>query len=45
MGTRQSRIFYEDIDAIEEYDIKLPYCIIIPGKLHFMEKEVLESFD
>ena len=45
MGTRQSRIFYEKIEEFEEQSIKLPYCIIIPGKLHFMEKEVLESFD
>ena len=45
LGTRQSRIFYESVEKVEEYQIKLPYCIIIPGKLHFMEKEVLESFD
>ena len=44
LGTRQSKILYRDIEGIEEYDIKLPYCIIIPGKLHFMEKEILDHF-
>ena len=24
--------------------IENPYCIIIPGKMHFVEKEVLETF-
>jgi len=45
MGTRQERIIYGDIEEVQEHNVKLPYCIIIPGKMHFMEKEVLESFD
>jgi diphthine synthase len=45
LGTRQRKIFYKNIEEVEEYQVKLPYCIVIPGKMHFMEKEVLESFD
>ena len=36
------------LDAKEEAEnlkgVLKPYSIIIPGKLHFIEKEVLESF-
>ena len=45
LGTKQRRIIYGDIEELKEYkNIKSPYCIIIPTKLHFLEKEVLEEF-
>lgn len=44
LGTRQSKILYRNIEEAEEYNVGLPYCIIIPGKLHFMEKEILDHF-
>jgi len=45
LGTKSRKIIYRDIDELREYfGIKSPYCIIIPTKLHFMEKEVLEEF-
>lgn len=46
LGTKHSKIFYKDIEAFKEFDgVRKPYCFIIPGKLHFLEKEVLEGFD
>lgn len=44
LGTRKGKILYRDINEVEEYNIKNPYCIIIPGKLHFTEKGFLENF-
>ena len=50
LGTKESKIYYDTIDAIlikekneDEEEIELPFCIIIPSELHFMEKEGLES--
>jgi len=45
LGTDNSRIYYNDISKLKnlKLEIKSPFCFIIPGKLHFLEKEVLES--
>lgn len=45
LGTNKQKIFYKNIEEFKEFTgIRKPYCIIIPGKLHFLEKEVLESY-
>lgn len=44
LGTEDSKIIYSEIGKLKNSEIKKPYCIIIPGKLHFVEKEVLENF-
>ncbi len=45
LGTKYSKIMYKFIEELREIrDIRHPYCMIIPGKLHFMESEVLEDF-
>jgi diphthine synthase len=44
LGTDKSRIYYNKISELKNKDIQAPYCFIIPGKLHFMEEEVLEGF-
>ena len=45
LGTKHSKIFYRTIEELREFDgVRKPYCIIIPGKLHFLESEVLDSF-
>lgn len=45
LGTRKRRIFYRFIEDVKKLkDIQHPYCIIIPGKFHFIEKEVLSEF-
>jgi len=46
LGTKNSKIFYGTIPELKEKDkeIKSPYCLIIPGKLHFFEEEILKGF-
>jgi diphthine synthase len=45
LGNKYQKIFYRKIKDFEEFtSVRKPYCIIIPSKLHFMEKEVLEDF-
>jgi diphthine synthase len=45
LGTKKRKILYRDINELEEFSgIKNPYCLIIPSKLHFIEKEFLEGF-
>ncbi len=44
LGCKDKRIIYNNINKLKTLDIKPPYCIIIPGKLHFMEEEVLEFY-
>jgi diphthine methyl ester synthase len=35
------KIYYESIDKLKRRKIESPYCLIVPGKLHFMEGELL----
>ncbi|MDP2628746.1 MAG: diphthine synthase [Nanoarchaeota archaeon] len=45
LGTRYSKIFYNNLEDFKKFtSVKKPYCIIIPSKLHFVEKEILEDF-
>lgn len=45
MGTDNRKILYRSLDELETYDgVKSPYCIILPSKMHFVEKQVLEGF-
>ena len=45
MGTDNRKILYREMNELESYDgVKSPYCIIIPSKMHFVEKEVLSTF-
>lgn len=44
LGNEEGKIIYANIDDLKEEEIKQPFCFIIPGKLHFMEKEALEKF-
>lgn len=45
MGTKNRKILYRSIEEMNKYDgVKLPYCIILPSKMHFVEQQVLESF-
>ncbi|MCK4647310.1 diphthine synthase [Candidatus Pacearchaeota archaeon] len=44
LGTKNRKISYKSIEELKEFEsVRKPYCIIIPGKLHFLEKEVLEN--
>lgn len=42
LGTKQEKFFYGKIKDFHLFDAKLPFCFIIPGKMHFVEKEALE---
>lgn len=44
MGTEERKIIYGEVKGIKNKEIKKPYCIIIPAKMHFVEEEVLETF-
>ncbi|VVB83046.1 Diphthine synthase [uncultured archaeon] len=44
MGTKDKKIIYDKPENLKSREIKKPYCMIIPSKLHFMEQEVLEKF-
>jgi diphthine synthase len=45
LGTGKSKIFYKGVEEFREFTgVRKPYCIIIPGKMHFVEKEVVEGF-
>lgn len=45
MGNVNRRIYYKTMKEFKEMkDISKPYCIIIPSKLHFIEKEFLEGY-
>lgn len=45
LGTKHHKIMYRELDELKNYDgVKKPYCIILPSKMHFMEKDVLEGF-
>ncbi len=46
LGTKRQKILYRDINEIREFSgVQKPYCIIIPGELHFLEKDFLKNFE
>jgi len=46
LGEKHEKIHYKTIKEFEEFSgVREPYCIIIPGKMHFLEKQMLESFE
>ena len=45
MGTDNRKILYRTVEEMSGFDnVKKPYCIILPSKMHFVEQQVLESF-
>jgi diphthine synthase len=42
-GTKNQKIFYDSPKNLKEKEISMPFCLIIPGKLHFLEEESLEK--
>lgn len=43
VGTKEEKFFYDSLENLSNKEIKLPFCLIIPSDLHFVEKEALES--
>jgi diphthine synthase len=44
LGAKEGRICYGTVKELENKEVKAPFCFIIPGKLHFIEEEVLLTF-
>ena len=42
-GTPQQKIFYDTQENLINQSIEMPFCLIIPTELHFLEKEALEE--
>jgi diphthine synthase len=45
LGTKHKKFYYKNIEEFVGAQMKKPYCLIIPSKLHFIEKEAIERFD
>jgi len=43
LGSEQERIVYGEFGKLVKINLSPPAVIIIPGKLHFLEKEFLEK--
>lgn len=45
MGTADAKMYYGDIKELKSKKVDAPYCFIIPGEMHFIEKESVEKFE
>jgi diphthine synthase len=45
LGSEKTKIIYGDIKNLKKNKINSPFCIIIPSKMHFFEKEEVEKFE
>ncbi len=45
LGTGKDKIYYDTAGRLEKKKVSAPFCFIIPGKLHFMEEEILKRFE
>ena len=44
LGTKEHKVLYRNFEEMKTFTgIRKPYCLIIPSKLHFVEKEFLEN--
>jgi len=43
MGTKNKNIFYDSLENLKNKEAKLPFCLILPSEMHFLEKEALFS--
>lgn len=43
-GTEKQKIFYGELDELECKNIEMPFCMIVPSEMHFIEEESLNSF-
>ena len=41
LGTDENRILYDEVENLYQEEVYAPFCIVIPGKLHFIEEEAL----
>ncbi len=44
LGSENERMMYGKVDSLLRIDLPPPAAVIVPGKLHFLEKEFLDTF-
>ncbi len=44
LGCEDKKIYYGSFEELKERNIKAPFCFVVPGKLHFLEQEILKGF-
>jgi diphthine synthase len=42
-GTEKIKFFYDKLENLKKKEIEIPFCIIIPSNLHYLEEEALEK--
>jgi diphthine synthase len=46
LGTKHRKILYREVSELKRFSkIIAPYCFIIPSKMHFVEKEMVEMYE
>ena len=45
LGNNDGKIVYGSLEKLQNEGIMAPFCFVIPGELHFLEREVLENFN
>jgi len=43
-GLENQKIYYDSVGNLKSLGVVKPYCFILPGKMHFVEAEALESY-
>ena len=43
LGNKESKIHYGTISELMNKKIKAPFCLTIPGKLHFLEEDIISN--
>jgi len=44
LGSKNSKVLYKSFEEAKQLTgVREPYCLIIPGKLHFVEEEFLKN--
>lgn len=43
-GTKYQKIFYDFLDRLKDREVRMPFCLVVPSELHFLEKEAVELF-
>jgi diphthine synthase len=43
-GLDNQKIYSDTLGNLKEKEVPMPYCLILPGEMHFLEEEALEEF-
>ncbi|MAG02577.1 diphthine synthase [Candidatus Pacearchaeota archaeon] len=43
LGTKKGKIYYDTPPKLKSKKTDSPFCLIIPGKMHFLEEEVIKN--